>query len=376
MSEDTESLVRMFHAFAMEFHGESPVYERLAQTCAATPSLGDPLLAAPRRQRRALLLFGAVQYLLRGAAAGHPLTAYFPVLGGDREPDDKLPLAFADLVTKYSAALTRLCASRTTQTNEARRSALFRPAFVTAAAGRPIGLVELGTSAGLLLIPDRYGYRYHDAARSVTVGAAPALALECEARGPQWPEPALADLPPIASRIGIDLQPIDATDPDAASWLRCLIWPEQVERLARLDAALAEVALARPRLIAGDMLDRLPTALSEVDSGVLPVVFASHAVTYLPRDDQIRLVQTLGRLGAERDLAIVLNEAPRCGIQLFSVDAPDDEPAGPAGPVSTLTLVAWRAGVASVTSLARTGPHGAWIAWNPTPLPYDPVSPE
>jgi hypothetical protein len=152
-----------------------------------------------------------------------------------------------------------------------------------------------------------------------------------------------------------------------------LIWPEHVSRLERLDAALAEAAQVKPPVIVGDMVDRLPTALSEVDGDVAPVVFASHAITYLPRDVQLQLVEALSAIGAERDLAVVLNEAPRCGIQLFSVDAPDDDGAEP---VSTLTLVEWRDGTPSVTSLARTGPHGAWIAWNPTPLPYRPASPQ
>ena len=59
-----------------------------------------------------------------------------------------------------------LCATRMTQTNEAARAAVLRPAFGRAAeliGDKPMALVEIGTSAGLLLVPDRYRYRYHDA---------------------------------------------------------------------------------------------------------------------------------------------------------------------------------------------------------------------
>src|SRR5690348_4119627 len=99
----------MFRHFAeLEFRGSSPVYERLALALADPPEL-------------------------------------------------------AELMRAHGAELARLCATRTTQTNEAGRAALLRPAFGRAAAlatGRAVALVELGTSAGLLLIPDRYGYRY------------------------------------------------------------------------------------------------------------------------------------------------------------------------------------------------------------------------
>lgn len=77
--------------------------------------------------------------------------------------DDDLPAALADLVLSYRDELTALCATRTAQTNEARRAAVLRPGFGRAAAsadGRPLALVKLGTSAGLLLLSDRYGCRY------------------------------------------------------------------------------------------------------------------------------------------------------------------------------------------------------------------------
>lgn len=144
-------LAEIFRHFARhEFHGSSPLYERLSEFVADRPELATPLRAAVPGQRRAILLFAAVQYLLRSAAQGHPLSGYFPTLGGLRPADDGLPTALADLVSTFRAELTEVCATRTTQTNEARRAALLRPGFgraVAAARGRPISLVELGTSA-------------------------------------------------------------------------------------------------------------------------------------------------------------------------------------------------------------------------------------
>jgi hypothetical protein len=374
----TERLERMFVQFAEhEFRDISPRYRALARACADDPALDEPLLTAPPRQRRALLLFAAAQYLLRTVATGHPLAAYLPVLGGDRPVDAGLVPAFADLVHAYPAQLRELCAGRTTQTNEAARAALLRPAFGRAwLARRPgvegLGLVELGTSAGLLLLPDRYGYRYvaeGGAARRYGRADAPdALVHECALRDPApagWPAtgwPEVAAEPAIASRAGIDLNPADADDPDAVAWLRSCIWPEQVDRLLRLDAALAEVRVTRPRLVRGDMVDSVATVLSTVEANALPVVFTCHAVTYLPRAEQQRLVAALDEVGRRRDLAVVLNESADAGCGLFAADAPPLRP-GPA--VALLTLVSWLEGRASVEVLGATGPHGSWIGWHP-----------
>jgi hypothetical protein len=372
---DAALLTRTFRHFARkEFRGHSIRYECLSAAVADRPELAEPLLAAPPDQRRAILFFAAVQYLLRTVARDHPLAAYLPTLGGSREVDGGLPAALADLVAAHRDDLTALCATRTTQTNEARRAALLRPAFGRAAgvAGRPLALVELGTSAGLLLISDRYACEYRHGDRVECYGPAGGLTVTCEVRGERWPSPAATDLT-VADRVGIDLSPVDAADPLATEWLRACVWPEHTERLARLDAALAEVLAARPRLVAGEMVATLPTALSTVDDGAVPCVFTSNALMYLSTADRRRLAATLAECGARRDLTVVLNEASQCGAELFTRRPAE---AGPRGvlAVGLLTLVAWRDGQATVEVLARTGPHGEWLEWVQREYAYAPAS--
>lgn len=367
----------MFRHFAEhEFTGSSPRYEWLAWFLADRPQLAAPLLAAPRTQQRAILYFAAGQYLLRTVAAGHPLAGYLPVFGGHRPIDDGLGAAFTDLVTSHAAELERLCGTHRTQTNEARRAALLRPGFGRAAqlvGDRPLALIELGTSAGLLLLADRYGYRYTSPDRTLVTGRADApaaLVMACEVRA-GWPDPAAHPVT-VADRTGIDAAPIDPTDPSAVDWLRSCIWPEHTERLARLDAALAEAAALRPRLLTGDMVETLPTALSTVDSDAVPCVFASNAINYLPPEAIGRLVDLLADTGRQRDLLILLNEGSRFSAELFLPERPAE--AGPPGvlTVGLLTLVAWRNGRATVEVLARTGPHGEWMVWLPQEYPYAP----
>ena len=373
------TLSDMFRHFARrEFHGHSIRYECLAGQLAEEPALAAPLLAAPPGQRRAILYLAAVQYLLRTRAPGHPLASYLPTLGGTRDIDDGLLPALADLVTAFGEELTTLCATRITQTNEARRATLIRPGLGRAtelAAGRPLHLVELGTSAGLLLLTDRYACRYTAtngsagaAGRTATygpdgtsVGSDPLL-LECAVRSTGWPAPAAVPLS-VADRTGIDLAPVDATDPAATDWLRSCVWPEQTERLHRLDTALAEVARIRPRLVTGDMVGALPEVLAGVPDNALPCVFTSNAVTYLDPAARRALVDVLHEAGSRRDLAVVLNEASEAGAELFLGHRP--EPAGPPGvlAVGLLTVVTWRDGLVGVEPLARTAPHGQSLEW-------------
>jgi hypothetical protein len=373
---DDDRLARMFRQYAeYEFRGASPVYERLSLALADAPGVAAPLRAAPVPQRRALLLFAATQYLLRTRAAGHPLAAYLPSHGGDRPVDDALWPVFVDFATTWSAELAALCATRTTQTNEACRAAVRRPGLGRAArlaGGRPVALIELGTSAGLLLLPDRYAYRYvHPATgrheRHGRPDAPPALVVDCAVRGDGWPE--VASTVSIASRIGIDLSPVDPADADAVTWLRSCVWPEQADRLARLDAALDEARRVRPRLVRGDLVAALPAILSTVDEETLPVVFASNALTYLPGAALAVLVGVLAETGAARDLAVVVNEGASCGVRLFSAAAPDGPPA-----CTTLAAVTWRAGRPRVDLLGSAAPHATWLSWSPRQYPYRPVA--
>ena len=100
-------------------------------------------------------------------------------------------------------------------------------AAVAAQTRRPLALVEIGTSAGLLLNYDHYRYSYG----SHGVGPESPVRLHCELRGR---DPAVTAVPAATAKVGIDLNPIDATDPDEALWLAALLWPEQQRRRERL----------------------------------------------------------------------------------------------------------------------------------------------
>ena len=160
--------------------------------------------------------------------------------------------------------------SRATQTNEPARCTALLP--VLALIDGPLALIEVGTSAGLCLYPDRYSYEYDGRA----VGPRRSVHLRCTTSGDV---PIPDELPQVVARIGVDLNPLDVTDADDLAWLRALVWPGQREadRLARLDAAAAVAAQDPPTLLAGDLVDRLADALALVPDGATPVVMHTGA---------------------------------------------------------------------------------------------------
>ncbi len=189
----------------VEARGTSPVYERLALVVTEHRPTLELLARVDGPQRQPNLFFGALRW--HGAPVEDPDAALAWAVG---HPDEVLGI------------LT----TRRTQTNEATRCAALLPALAVVAAqeDRPLALVELGSSAGLCLLYDRYSYAYRSEDGTVLrVGPADArLELRCDLSG-RVPVP--HQVPVIAWRAGVDLAPIDSGDPDARRWLGCLVWP-------------------------------------------------------------------------------------------------------------------------------------------------------
>ena len=134
--------------------------------------------------------------------------------------------------------------SRTTQTNEPARCAVLLPTL--AGLPQPLALLEVGASAGLCLIPDRYGYDY-GRVRVMPwpgwIGHHPVF--PCEANDAT---PLPLEMPTIAWRRGLDLHPLDLRSQEDIDWLETFVWPDDIQRTGRLRAAI-ETARADPPAI-------------------------------------------------------------------------------------------------------------------------------
>jgi hypothetical protein len=340
--------------------GYSPLYERLTRALAGDDELLERLRFLPDGKRVPLNLLAATHWLVRR----EPDTELAAIYRGDR--GDPWP-AFRALVIDRFDEIAELLTTHSIQTNEVGRSATLLTAFgavVDAVGDRPLALVEIGPSAGLNLLFDRYCVTYSDGRRAGSV-ASP-VQLHCEVLGPDAPPLPVSSGIDIISREGIDLEPVDVNDDEAIAWLAACIWPDVPGRLERFRAAVSLARSDPPRLHRGNALDRLGGIVDEVPRHAVPVVFSTWALAYFDKEDRQRVYDLLAERGADRDVAFVTAEHERVTPWVPPAPRPPtDEEKG----ASLVALTTWTGGALRAAPLAWTHPHGRWIDWFPAEVP-------
>ena len=120
-----------------EARDRSALYDELARGTASDPLVIAFLLTLPKEKRQPNLLFAATR-LLFGTPSGW--------------------CQFRHVLRENEDAIRAIMLRRSTQTNEPARCATLLP--VLARLPQPLALIEVGASAGLCLMADRYGYDY------------------------------------------------------------------------------------------------------------------------------------------------------------------------------------------------------------------------
>jgi hypothetical protein len=307
-----------YRAFAAEAHGRSPQYEELTVAVAGDPLILAFLDALPAAKRQPNLVFAAAYYLLGAPADLRALRG----LVGDR-----------------GSELARTMLARRTQTNEPARCATLLPAL--ALLPQPLALIEVGASAGLTLLPDRYSYDYGHRQLAGTDPEAPVLGCR-----PLGPVPIPVRVPEVAWRAGLDLNPLDVTDDDDVRWLECLIWPGETGRRERLAAAIETARRDPPPVYRGDLLTDLPALARQAPPDATLVIYHSAVLAYVAPGQRGHFAETVAALGA----VWLSNEGPDVlpGITL------------PESNTDHFALV--RDGTQAI---ALTDGHGTWIEWLP-----------
>ncbi len=229
------------------------------------------------------------------------------------------------------------------QTNEVARSGMLWPGIVEIARrfGPDIELLELGSSAGLNLNMDRFGY---DLGGTKSGDEASALQLK-----PEWegPSPLVAPVS-IVSRVGVDQNPLDPSDPAVAERLLAYVWPDQDARIARTKAAIDIARLHPPLINRADAADWIEAKLTEPQAeGVTRVVFHSITLVYLPPEGRTCVEAALRSAG---EVATATRPLAWLSMEFHARTA-----------MAELRLTMWPGG--EMQTLARCHPHGAVIQW-------------
>jgi hypothetical protein len=267
-----------YRAFAGETQGRSPRYTELTLAVAEDRLVLGFLGTLPVAKRQPNLLFAAACYLLGAPATITTLRA---------------------LVSDRAAELTDTMLTRRTQTNEPARCGTLLPAL--ARLPQPLALLEVGASAGLTLLVDKYSYDYDGHVVTGTDSRAPVL--RCQPRGPV---PLPERVPEVAWRAGLDLNPLDVTDDDDVRWLECLVWPGEGDRAARLAAAIETARRQPPAVHRGDLLSDVPAVISQAPRDATLVIFHSAVLNYVSAPQRAEFARTVRDLGA----VWLSNEAP------------------------------------------------------------------
>ena len=212
--EPYDGVAAQYVDFAEHCEGESPCFVEWGRGVADDPEVLAWVDELPGLKKQPNIVFAAARW--------HGVPAPGPYAG----------LREALLADDGTIRATIL--ARSTQTNEVGRLATLLPAFAQAVPTGPVALIEAGASAGLNLFPERWGYAWIDTGRPGRARRAAVPAL----RGDRPGTAARHALPEVAWRGGVDLNPLDVTDPEATAWLENLVWPEEEDRRERLRHAV------------------------------------------------------------------------------------------------------------------------------------------
>jgi len=270
------ALAEVYRRFGESAAATSPLYERVALALSGSEEALRAIAAAPSRRRNPTAILAALHDL---ALAGHApeLAAAYAARDGDAAASAAIDV----LLT------TDVAGHRTVRADESGRHTVLYPAVAEAArrmGASAVGLIDVGRPAGLNLNVDRVGVAY-DNGQSSGDPASPVQRSASIVGGRPVPSGAV---PEVVARLVVDRDPVDVTNKEDARWLRACLPPEQGAALE------AEIALVDPPLLlAGDPVETLQAAFTQVPADALPVVTTTWALSALPLESRLRFLHRL-----------------------------------------------------------------------------------
>jgi len=334
-----------FRYYASTVYPErSSLYVHLAMRVAEDQEILEIAARASGKNALPNLFFSAAHLLLL-KGEHHQLAAFYPSLNKTTRQYEYVYPYFRNFVIEHEEEIERIIRTRSVQTNEVARSAILVPAFEVVSRevkNRPLSLIEIGSSAGLTLLWDRYHFDYNGKMQCGPTDSP--VKIECKLRGDKRP-PIPTGFPKIFSRLGIDLNPIDLNDPESVQWLRALIWPEQLNRTRQLESAIGIARQDHPQIMKGDAVELLPELIDEIGRDAQVCVYQSFTLSLAGGEARERLDALLNMLSSTRRLFHVSLEWAK------EFETP------------LLHLSRFDKGSRTDDTLAKSHAHGEWLEW-------------
>jgi hypothetical protein len=230
---------------------------------------------------------------------------------------------------------------RPVQTNEVGRAAILLGGFLLVAeeARLPLRCLEVGASAGLNLLWDRYGYE----SGGMTWGdpRSPVRFRDVFEEG-RPPTDVSVD---VVERRGCDLQPVDPATEEGRLTLLSYVWPDQLSRMDLLRAALEIAARVPVTVDKADGLEWVERQLARPTPGRATVLFHSITALYFDSEYRRRFAQGIEEAGRR-----ATSNAP---LAWLSLELEGDR--------FETRLRVWPGGEDRL--IALSGPHGPPVRW-------------
>lgn len=299
-----EKLATIFTRFAeQEAKGSSPLYEYWSLKIAQDIELLSLVQFIPNNQPKPNLFFAAVKYL--SFEKQHHLSYYYK---------NSTPSEFAhsfihlkDFCQQFREPLQDIFQTKLVQTNELNRAAYLYPIFsgIQAKHQKPLSLIEIGTSAGLLLNLDQYRYEIEEGETKQIYGNENSkVQIVAENIGQSIGE--LSELN-IENRIGIDLNIVDLQQDEGYRWMQSLIWPEHIMRKQQLENVQELNSEVRKTLLEGDFLTLIPKIIEQQEITTQFIIFHTHVANQFSNELKQQLLQMLGEISYKQPIYHVYN---------------------------------------------------------------------
>jgi hypothetical protein len=339
-------LKERFLAFAeTECKGNSTLYYRLSIQIANDSELLNIAASAREGQPVPNIFFGAVHYLLL-KNQDEQLAKYYPSIQQNCFPEIPFDL-FKVFCSDNENEIRKIISTRIVQTNVISRCAYLMPIFskIIAEEDKPTTIIDIGTSAGLTLNFDKYEYWYDGQkvfgksnvhVKSTTI------------------ESSIQQIYPISQplqKVGIDQNLIDPTDKDEISWLKALVWTDQLDRFIAMDEALKLHELKNIKFIQADTVLDFEREILQADRQHTLIVYATHVLYQFTQTQKDEFYAMLEKIGQIRDFYFLSVEGIKSLLEKYRSKE------------TVIELTSYKNKQKAVNFLAETNGHGNWIRW-------------
>ncbi|SOC42533.1 DUF2332 domain-containing protein [Ureibacillus acetophenoni] len=301
-----DRLVKIFSRFGeLEAQKSSPLYAYWSKKVAEDYEILKLVSYIPASQPKPNMLFASVQYL--ASKKNHPLNYYYTNFDRSESFLEESYQHLKDFVRHHEEEILDCFQTRLIQTNELNRSSYLYPIFSEIAheSDKPLTLIEIGTSAGLLLNLDHYGYEISENGLVHRYGETESTVV---VRAENFGEP-LSEIKPfeVKERIGIDLNIVDLNKEEDFDWMQALIWPEQTERKELLKTVRELNKNVPKKLYKGDFLKLIPSFIEKHDTNTQLVLFHTHVANQLNEQLKQELLKMIESISEQYPIYHVYN---------------------------------------------------------------------